>query len=108
VTLRPTHGISMQSTYTWSKNLGIVAGLTSTYIDPLNRHADYGPLSDQRVHDFRTNGQFTLPIGPGKNFLGNSSGILERIAEGWQAGWIFNANTGQPTTIAGNTTLYGY
>jgi len=23
VTLRPVHGISMQSTYTWSKNLGI-------------------------------------------------------------------------------------
>ena len=45
----PMHGVSMQSTYTWSKNLGITAGLTSTYTDPLNRHADYGPLSDQRV-----------------------------------------------------------
>jgi hypothetical protein len=108
VTLRPTHGISMQSTYTWSKNLGITGGLTSTYTDPLNRHADYAPLADQRVHDFRTNGQFALPVGPGKKLLGSSSGVLARIAEGWQAGWIFNANTGQPQTIAGNTTLYGY
>jgi Carboxypeptidase regulatory-like domain len=108
VTLRPTHGVSMQSTYTWSKNLGIFSGLGSTYTDPLNRHADYGPLSDQRVHDFRTNGQFALPIGPGKTLLANSSGILARLAEGWQAGWIFNANTGQPVTVTGSTTLYGF
>ena len=108
VTMRPTHGVSMQSTYTWSKNLGITAGLTSTYTDPLNRHADYAPLSDQRVHDFRTNGQFQLPIGPGKKFLGKSSGVLGRLAEGWQVGWIFNANTGQPLTVSGNPTMLGY
>jgi hypothetical protein len=108
ITLRPTHGVSMQSTYTWSKNLGITSGLGSTYIDPLNRHADYAPLSDQRVHDFRTNGQFALPIGPGKTLLANSSGVLARLAEGWNAGWIFNANTGQPVNITGNTTLYGF
>jgi hypothetical protein len=74
----------------------------------LDRHADYGPLSDQRVHDFRTNGQFTLPVGPTKKFLGNSSGILARLTENWSAGWIFNANTGAPVTISGNTSMYGY
>ena len=41
-------------------------------------------MADQRVHDFRTNGSFALPIGPGKKLLGNSSGVLARIAEGWQ------------------------
>ena len=30
VTMRPTHGISMQSTYTWSKNLGIQYAVGST------------------------------------------------------------------------------
>lgn len=108
ITMRPTHGISMQSTYTWSKNLGIVAGLTSTYTDPLDRHADYGPLADQRVHDFRTNGQFTLPIGPNKKFLSNSSGVLARLAENWSAGWIFNANTGGPMTVTGNASMSAY
>jgi hypothetical protein len=49
-----------------------------------------------------------LPIGPGKKLLGGSSGILARLAEGWQAGWIFNGNSGQPLNIAGNTTLYGF
>jgi Carboxypeptidase regulatory-like domain len=107
VTLRPTHGVSMQTTYTWSKNLGIFSSLGSTYTDPLDRHSDYGPLSDQRVHDFRTNGQFTLPVGPGKMLLGGSGGVLARLVEGWQAGWIFNANTGQPMTIVGNNTMYG-
>jgi hypothetical protein len=108
ITLRPTHGLSMQSTYTWSKNLGIFGGLSNTYTDPLNRHADYGPLPDQRVHDFRTNGQFQLPIGPNQKFFSNTSGVLARIVEGWQAGWIFNGNSGQPMTITGNSTMYGY
>src|SRR5262249_25522178 len=36
VTMRPTRGISMQSTYTWSKNLGTAGGygLGPTYTNP--------------------------------------------------------------------------
>ncbi len=49
VTLRPVHGVSTQSTYTWSKNLG--AGfpgadrLGQVFTDPLDRHADYAVLA---------------------------------------------------------------
>src|SRR5204863_3890997 len=31
ITMRPMHGLSMQSTYTWSKNLGIQYAVGSTY-----------------------------------------------------------------------------
>ena len=61
--MRQMRGLAMQSTYTWSKNLGIQYAVGSTYTDPLDRHADYAPLADQRVHDFRTNGTYTLPFG---------------------------------------------
>src|SRR5205807_6231057 len=66
VTLRPTHAIYMQSTYTWSKNLGTSApmGLGPTYTNPVDRHRDYSIQTDTRVQDFRTNGTFALPIGP--------------------------------------------
>src|SRR3989441_10343700 len=36
ITLRPTRGISMQSTYTWSKNLGIFGAVGSTYTNPVD------------------------------------------------------------------------
>ncbi len=108
VTMRPTQGVTMQSTYTWSKNFGVGGpfGLGPTYTNPVNRHADYSLQTDTRVHDFRTNGTFALPIGPNKAFLGKTSGTLARVIEGWQTGWVVNVNTGAPTTITANNSLY--
>ena len=108
VTLRPTHGVSLQSTYTWSKNLGVgqAGGLGATYSTLADRHADYAMQSDTRIHDFRTNGTFSLPIGPNKLLFSNSAGTLARIIEGWQMGWIVNLNTGQPTSITAQNMLY--
>jgi hypothetical protein len=108
VTLRPTHGVSLQSTYTWSKNLGVgqAGGLGPTYTTLADRHADYSLQSDTRVHDFRTNGTFALPIGPNKLLFSNSSGTFARAIEGWQMGWILNLNSGQPTSIGAQNMLY--
>ncbi|MBI2150219.1 MAG: hypothetical protein HYU27_06395, partial [Acidobacteria bacterium] len=108
VTMRPTHGVSFQSTYTWSRNLGIgqAGGLGATYTTLADRHADYALQSDSRVHDFRTNGTFALPIGPSKLVLGSSSGVLARVVEGWQMGWIVNVNSGQPMNITAQNMLY--
>src|SRR5262249_9815829 len=66
VTMRPTRGVSLQSTYTWSKNLGInaiIGLLGASFTNPVDRRPDYTLMPDTRVHDFRTNGTFTLPIG---------------------------------------------
>jgi hypothetical protein len=108
VTVRPTHGVSVQSTWTWSKNLGTgqAGGLGASYTNLADRHADYSLQSDSRTHDFRTNGTFALPIGPNKLLLRNSSGTLARIIEGWQTSWIVNLTTGQPTSIAAQSNLY--
>ncbi|PYS30403.1 MAG: hypothetical protein DMG11_05340 [Acidobacteria bacterium] len=104
ITLRPVRGISTQTTYTWSKNMGAgfpgTDGLGQVFTDPLNRRADYAVLPDTRVHDFRTNGTLALPIGPNQLLFGNSSGVVARIIEGWQLSWIANMNTGQPLSIA--------
>jgi hypothetical protein len=102
VSLRPTQGVSMQSTYTWSRNTGVGAG----YTNPTDRHADYSVLGDTRTHDFRTNGAFTLPLGPSRLFLGNSSGLLARLVEDWQLGWLVNLNSGAPINIAAQSMIY--
>jgi hypothetical protein len=110
VTVRPANGMVWQSTYTWSKNLGINGlvggGLGTTFTNPADRHKDYALLSDTRVHDFRTNGTIPLPFGPGRLLLRNSSGPLARIVEGWQTSWVINLNTGQPLSIAAQSMLY--
>ena len=102
LTLRPTYGVTLQGTYTWSKNLG-VAG---TFTDPRNRSLDYTLLGSDRQHVFRTFGSFDLPVGPNKLLAGNSSGALARVIEGWQTSWVVNLASGSPATVSGNTTMY--
>jgi hypothetical protein len=106
VTMRPTRGITMQSTYTWSKNLGIQYAVGSTYTDPVDRHSDYAPLPDQRVHDFRTNRTFTLPLEPNKMLFGKSTGVMARVMENWNAGWVVNVNSGAPLSLTAQNMLY--
>jgi hypothetical protein len=110
VTFRPGRGVTTQTTYIWSKNLGAgfpgTDGLGQVFTDPLNRRADYALLPDTRVHDLRSNGTFSLPIGPNQLLFGNSSGVVGRIIEGWQMSWIVNLNTGQPLSIAAQSMLY--
>jgi hypothetical protein len=112
VTMRPAAGLGFTSTYTFSKNLGTGIWAASgntlglTFTNPVNRHADYSIQPDTRVHDFRTNGTFALPIGPNKRFFNKSAGIVGRIIENWQTGFVVNLNSGAPITITGNTSLY--
>src|SRR6185436_8386861 len=96
-TLRPVHGLSLQSTYVWSKALevagvnGLGGGLTSgdpVYTNPADRQADYTLSPGHVSHDFRSFGTFELPIGPNKLLMGNSSGLLARALERWQASFI--------------------
>lgn len=108
VTLRPTHGLTSQASYTWSRNMGLSGGqgLGNSYTNPADRHADYTVTGDTRTHDLRMNGSFDLPFGPGKSLLSNSHGVLGRFVEGWKPGWIVNLISGVPTTLAAQNMLY--
>jgi hypothetical protein len=103
--MRPAHGISFQSTYTWAKSMGLPG---SGYNDPLNREFDRA-MGNERAHDFRTNGTFELPIGPNKLLFANSSGWFARAIERWQTSFILNLSTGSPASATGaaNTRYAG-
>jgi hypothetical protein len=104
-TLRPTHGFTVQSTYTWAKSMTLPADGNT---DPLNRRQDYTLAYSQIPHDVRTNGTIELPFGPGKLLLANSHGVLARAVEGWQVGAILNMSAGRPVTLLGAAGLnYG-
>ena len=78
IALRPTAGLSLQSTYIFAKTLGVVPG---NWNNPLDRNADYAPLYQAVRHDLRTNGTFELPVGPGKMLFAKSSGWLGHLVE---------------------------
>jgi hypothetical protein len=95
-TLRPMHGFSGQTTYTWSKTMAVPGADNA---NPLNRRADYTRAFSSVTHDWRTNGVMELPIGPNKLLLGNSAGWVARALERWQAGVILNLSSGTPASI---------
>jgi hypothetical protein len=96
----------MQSTYTWSRNLGIIGEVGRTFTDPRDRHADYALLPNSRTHDFRTNGTFALPFGPNRAFFTGASGVMARLIEDWSMSWIVNLSSGDPISIVGRNPMY--
>lgn len=114
-TLRPTQGLSFQGTYVWSRSLetpltgsNLANGLLTvpTFTNPADRDKDYALSPNHVTHDFRSNGTLELPFGPGKLLLGNSSGWLARVVEGWQTSFIINLSTGQPMSVGAANMLY--
>jgi hypothetical protein len=112
LSLRPIAGVSSQFTYTWSRNLGMAPnvgpnGQGATFTDPTNRALDYSLLATHRKHVVSQYGTFALPIGPQKALFGESSGVVARLIENWQASWIVNLSSGAPLTINAQSMLYG-
>jgi len=102
LTMRPTHGLGLSATYTWSRQLGSLG-----YTDYGNRAADYG-LSGGRAHAFTSYGTFDLPFGPNRMlFSGFSPNIVGRIIGGWQLSWIHTMQSGQPMSVTGRNALWG-
>jgi hypothetical protein len=97
-TMRPWHGMSFQNTYTWAKAMLLPS---SGYNDPLNREFDHHK-GTERPHDFRMNGTVELPIGPDKLLFSKSSGLVGRLLEHWQTGFIWNAASGAPQSMTGS------
>jgi hypothetical protein len=104
VNLRPTHNLSLQASYTWSRNLGDGAGGTT---DVLNRALDYGILSSNRSHSFTSYGTYELPFGSKGLLFQNSSATVKKIVEGWQLSWISTLTSGLPATVTQTNSMWG-
>ena len=103
VTMRPTNGVSVQSTWVWSKTMGN----QGTYIDPVNRRLNYY-AQQSSPHALRMNGTVELPIGPNKLLLGNANGWFARAIERWQTSFILSASSATRTSaVPGVSHFYG-
>jgi len=102
VTMRPTRGLSFQTTYTWSRNLAD-QGIT----DYLSGTRNYWLSSQHRSHQLTTYGTFDLPFGANGFVFRNASGVFKKAIEGWQLSWIASMTSGLPGSITGMSRLWG-
>ena len=93
-----SHGLTLQSTWTWAKNLADTESWPrSTFSgeipgDTMNRfnlRGDYGDVGGTRKHRWITTLVDDLPIGKGRWLLGNANGALNAIVGGWRLSTIF-------------------
>ena len=116
VTFRPTSGFNSQASYTWSKAIsdcGNPPGSASgnrdctAWVNPIDRALNRSLQASDRRHDLKFIGSYELPFGPNRLLLGNSRGVLARLVEQWQVGWIVNVLSGAPLSIIASNTYIG-
>ena len=102
-TKRLSKGFTNQSTYTWSRTLGLNGGEADGAVtprDPRNLALDHALASFHRTHAFTSNGTYELPFGPNRSFLSNAPAVVQRLVERWQFGGVFSWTSGAPLNIA--------
>ncbi|MGH9668200.1 MAG: hypothetical protein ACRD9L_27585, partial [Bryobacteraceae bacterium] len=105
---RYSHGLSFGANYTFSKFLdnindpGTVLGNEGgTYSNYFNRHADYGPSTNDVRSRVSFNWIYELPFGTGKRWLANNS--LRHVVGGWSVGDVTTIQSGAPLTVTTQT-----
>jgi hypothetical protein len=100
---RLQHGLTFQSTYTWSKNLadnlgtqasGFVGENGNYASDIHNLKLDYGNVYGTRRQRWITTSLYELPLGRGRSFGANMNRAADAIIGGWQLSNIFVLQTG--------------
>jgi carboxypeptidase family protein len=76
---------------------GGVSGYRAPGIVPISY--DTGLASFNITHAFVASGTYALPVGNGKDFLGNMDRVEEAVLGGWSANTILSFDSGQPQTI---------
>jgi hypothetical protein len=110
---RFNQGGTLLGTYTWSKDMGTADTQTGfqeavqpgEVQDWNNLQAEYGPLSYNVPHRFVAAYVYDLPVGKGKRFLGNSTGIVDKVIGGWGVDGITTYALGFPLIFTAQPTF---
>ena len=98
---RPSHGLSFDLNYTFSKSLdqvGTVQNNAGTYATSFDPNFQYGPSLFDRTHVFNAFFNYDLPAGHGHRLSFNNT-VLDKIIGGWYSSGVFRAATGAPLTV---------
>jgi hypothetical protein len=102
---RLNFGLSLLSSYTWSKSIDDASGFFSSAGDPnfpqdsFNLRAERGRSNFDVRHRLSASYSYDLPFGKGREFF-SDQGLLSSILSGWQMHGILTLQTGRPFTVA--------
>jgi hypothetical protein len=95
VNQRFSHGVLITGSYTWSHTLDEQSGLGLFYNgnDPLNPRSGYGNSDFDRTHVFTLSYLYQFPT------LGNATGWVKQVVNGWGVDGITVLQSGQPYSV---------
>ena len=79
---------------------GQTAEPASSWPDPRNQKAEWGPLPFDARHNVTSAAILDLPFGKGRRWLSDAPTWIDRFAGGWTVAAIWKAHTGFPITIS--------
>lgn len=104
----PTHGLTFDLNYTFSKALddGLVnQNNAGYYLNGFTPNVSWGPSIYDRTHVFTGSYVYNLPMGQGH--LLHFRGGLDRILSGWYTSGVYSAWTGLPLTVRQSSQVWG-
>jgi hypothetical protein len=101
---RHVKGAALGFSYTLSRTIDYAddedSGLTWNWVPMLQRNKAVAGFD--RTHNFQFFGDYGLPFGKGKRWA--QSGLVSRLAGGWQMNWILSRYSGTPFNVVTSGT----
>ncbi|HEY3988097.1 MAG TPA: carboxypeptidase regulatory-like domain-containing protein [Acidobacteriaceae bacterium] len=101
-------GLNYLITYTFSKTLSDAGDLLNgspnerfraPWVPGLGPRFDWGPADFDIRNVVHLSGGYELPVGKNKQFLANSSKLVDNVIGGWSVNWIATIQGGQPVYL---------
>jgi hypothetical protein len=114
-TYRMKGGLSLLTTYQWSKAIDNASEDTGRWTSDARRdiydsRIDYSVSGHDVPHDLVNTLVYQLPVGKGKKFGAGMKGVSEALLGGWQVSGFVAFRSGTPITLRAPNTLaaFGY
>jgi hypothetical protein len=107
---RLSHDLQFQASYTYAHALDDASSASlgslnnGDFRDQRYPRMEYGTADFDVRHRFVASYAYDLPIGHGKAFAGNASGVLNQVIGNWQLAGITSASTGNWFTVTDSAT----
>jgi hypothetical protein len=105
-------GIGILASFTWSKEVGDTTG--SHYYAANSVQDEYNLAAERSLEAFNVPRRLTvaylweLPFGKGRRFLNSTTGVVDRLATGWQFNGITTLQDGFPTAVTNASNVVGF
>ena len=103
---RFSRGFNVLVAYTFSKNLGNADGNVGGYVqNSYFPNLEHGPVSPDLRQRLSVSYLYEIPVGHGRQFMGDARGVLDAFFGGWQLAGITSAQTGEAANAVMSTDL---